>query len=303
MRFMGCDHGTTELRFALDSGSTFSLTREQAASISKSVLLSSVLSGLGIGVDEIGLVALSYSMGDGIDEITPISRVMNRGVVSQSGAGDHVGGGTRWYDAVKSSGIPAVVVPGLHRGNYGDARFNVFSHGASGEKVGLCFGLLANGYRNFLVGDVSANTVSLAVRDGILLGAIDAPIFAPGTRQGPLDVELIRRVDDGEYTADGAFSSAGPVNRRTFTSTGDADASIALFAAMELAGLGLLVPDAEIFLAGSLGSNTPFIKEVSGLLGRKVESLDVFAAARGMAALAVEMNSGANNIMGLRVIQ
>ena len=270
--------------------------------MSEKELLSAVISGLGVDLDDVGLVALSYSMGDGIDEITPISLVKNRGVVSQRGAGAHVGGGTRWYDAIESSGIPAVVVPGLHRGNYGDARFNVFSHGASGEKIGLCFGLLAEGHENFLVGDISANTVSLAVRNGTLLGAIDAPIFAPGTTQGPLDVELIRRVDDGECTANRAFSSAGPVKKRTFTSNGDADASIALFAAMELAGLGLLVPDAEIFLAGSLGSSSLFVKEVSRLLGRKAGSLDVFAAARGMAALAGEVNSGTNNIMGIRIM-
>ena len=133
MRFMGCDHGTTELRFALDSGSNFSLTRGQAADMSEKELLSAVISGLGVDLDDVGLVALSYSMGDGIDEITPISLVKNRGVVSQRGAGAHVGGGTRWYDAIESSGIPAVVVPGLHEVALSLARGGQDGHGRPGS--------------------------------------------------------------------------------------------------------------------------------------------------------------------------
>jgi len=303
LNFIGCDHGTTELRFALETGTTFSLARERAANTGEEQLLSEVLSELDVHPDEVGLFALSYSMGDAIDGITRIDEVKKRGVLPQGGTGAHVGGGTRWYDAVASSGLPAVVVPGLHRRNYRDDRFGVYSHGASGEKVGLCFGLAYRGRSDFLVGDVSSNTVSLAVRGGLLLGAIDAPIFAPGTTQGPLDVELLRKVDGGSFTANRAFSSAGPMPRGIFESSEDAEEAIALFAAMELAGLGLLVPDAEIFLTGSLGSKPGFAARVSELLGRAVSTLDRFAAAKGMAVLARAVYSGAEDVMGLKVLR
>ena len=299
--FIGCDHGTTALRFAVNGGATFSMERERAAGMEASALLSTVLSSLDVRASDVGLIALSYSMGDAIDAITPIRLVRDRGVCSQQGAGAPVGGGTRWYDAVAASGLPAVVVPGVHRGTYGDPRFRVFSHGASGEKVGLCFGVAASGHRDFVVADVSANTVSLAVRGGVLLGAIDASIFAPGTRQGPLDVELLRRVDGGELTADQAFSSAGPMSRRVFPSAEEAEDAVALFAAMELAGLGLLTPGGEAFLAGGLGSNPDFSARVSRLLGRPATPLGEFAAARGMAALARAVHGGAEDALGIPV--
>jgi hypothetical protein len=51
--------------------------------------------------------------------------VENRGVISREGAGVHIGGGTNVYDAIEESGMPAVIVPGIHRGNYGHPCFRV----------------------------------------------------------------------------------------------------------------------------------------------------------------------------------
>ncbi len=68
-------------------------------------------------------------------------------------------------------------------------------------------------------------------------------------RHGALDVDAIRRIDLGEETANQAFLHAGvgytmPESERLRT--------IAMFAAMECAGLLLLAPDATVVLAGSL---------------------------------------------------
>ena len=72
-------------------------------------------------------------MGDGISKITDISKVENRGVINLEGIGKKVGGGTKVYDEIKNSKIPAVVIPGLHdRIESMDKRFNaLFSHIAS----------------------------------------------------------------------------------------------------------------------------------------------------------------------------
>ena len=104
--FIGIDHGTTAMRFAGESGK-FKISREAAKEFSIQDL--SKLSPL----EEIEGIAICYSMGDNISSITGISKVKNRGLISQDGAGQHIGGGTRVFDEVAKSGIPAIVIPGL----------------------------------------------------------------------------------------------------------------------------------------------------------------------------------------------
>ncbi|MFQ6105632.1 MAG: methanogenesis marker 12 protein, partial [Candidatus Hydrothermarchaeaceae archaeon] len=53
-------------------------------------------------------------MGDGISKITDIRKVKNRGVLAGR-TGKYIGTGTRVFDEIKASGMPAVVIPGLHR--------------------------------------------------------------------------------------------------------------------------------------------------------------------------------------------
>ena len=72
----------------------------------------------------------------------------------------------------------------------------------SPEKVGLAYGVFRGKSQSFIVCDASSNTVTFAVLQGKIIGAIDAPIFAPGLMQGPLDVRGHKRCrlreDDGE---------------------------------------------------------------------------------------------------------
>ena len=119
-----------------------------------------------------------------------------------------MGGGTRVFEAIKGSGWPAIILPGIHRGSDIDPRLKVFSHGMSPEKVGLAYGCIS-GARQLHRSDASSNTVTFAVLKGKIIGALDAPIFAPGLVQGPLDVEAIREVDSGEMTANEAFTRGG----------------------------------------------------------------------------------------------
>ena len=287
--YLGIDHGTTAMRFATESGA-FKLPRPDACAFELAGL--ERLGPLG----SIEGCALCYSMGDGISAITPIERVQNRGIVSREGAGEHVGGGTRVFDVMASSGIPTVVIPGLHRDSPTDPRFKVYSHQTSPEKIGIAYLAALEHGPDVVVADISSNTVSLAVRDGRLLGALDACVFAPGMRHGALDVAAIRRIDRGEETANQAFLHAGvaytlPEHERL--------GAIALFAAMECAALLLLAPEATVVLAGSLAPSVS--DEVAGLLGRPVKVRDEWAAARGLVRIARDVFGGADEILVIPV--
>ncbi len=287
--FIGIDHGTTAMRFSTGT-EEFKISREEARHFSAGDLAR--LSPL----DEIEGIAVCYSMGDGIPAVTDIGNVENRGVISREGAGKHIGGGTRVYDEIKESGLPAVVIPGLHRGSPTDPRFKAYSHQASPEKIGILYEVSHDLGDDVVVCDASSNTVTLLVTGGRITGAFDACIFAPGTRHGALDVDAIRRIDRGESTANDAFLHAGvnhsmPPELRVET--------MAMFAAMECAAMLLINPGAKVALAGSMG---PAIAPgVEALLSRKVAVYDEWCAARGLARIARDVFSGATGILGLAV--
>jgi putative methanogenesis marker protein 12 len=285
--FIGIDHGTTAMRFAGETGE-FKVSREDAKHFTITDLTRIC------PLPEIEGIAITYSMGDNISAITDIRKVKNRGIVSREGAGKHIGGGTRVFDEVEKSGIPTVVIPGLHRGSPTDPRFKVYSHQASPEKCGIAYEVCNVLGGDVVVSDVSSNTVTLLVTGGKLVGAFDACIFAPGTLHGALDVDALRRVDAGECTANEAFQHAGtdfslPEPERV--------RAIAMFSAMECAALLLLNHHAKVALAGSLA---PVIApEVKTLLQREVTVYDEWCASRGLSKIARDVFSGTPSILGL----
>jgi putative methanogenesis marker protein 12 len=287
--FIGIDHGTTAMRFAGESGK-FKITREAAKKFTIQDL--SRLCPL----DEIEGIAICYSMGDNISSITGIHQVKNRGLISQDGAGQHIGGGTRVFDEVAKSGLPAVVIPGLHRGSPTDPRFKAYSHQSSPEKIGIAYEVCHAIGDNAVISDVSSNTVTLLVSAGKLVGAFDACIFAPGLLHGAIDVDAIRRIDAGVCTANEAFQHAGV----KFSLPGDERLrSVAMFAAMECAALRLLNSQARIALAGSLA---PVIApDVKSLLGLEVAVFDEWCASGGLVRIAHDVFSGCTSILGLDV--
>jgi putative methanogenesis marker protein 12 len=287
--YIGIDHGTSAIRFS--SGENyFRITREEARDFQWQDL------GSLCPLEEIRGIALTYSMGDGISRITPIDRVEGRGIRSREGAGKHIGGGTRVFDQILESDLPAVLIPGLHRDSPTDTRFRVYSHQASPEKIGIAYRVSDDLGMNFIVSDVSSNTVTLLVKDGLITGGFDACIFAPGLEHGALDVDAIRRVDAAMSTANEAFLRAG-VNY-TLTESERLPA-LALFSAMECAALLLLNPGARIALAGSVG---PLIsREVSDLLGLEVAVYDEWCASSGLALIARDVFSGKRKILGISV--
>jgi putative methanogenesis marker protein 12 len=308
--FLGVDHGTKAIRFATEEGRCWELSRVQASELSPQEILQGIRQNLGIM--KVDLAALTYSMGDGLTRIVRLQDAENRGLVQQDGAGLHVGGGTRVFEAIKASGWPTVLLPGIHRSSDVDARMKVFSHGMSPEKVGLAYGVFREGVKSFIISDASSNTVTMGVARGRIVGAIDAPIFAPGLIQGPLDVEAIRRVDASVMSANQAFTTGGIVSkmgRRSLEECTPGERSsaletLALFVAMEISAMTVLLSDLGercpvVYLAGSPAD---LIRErVSKLLRGDILVLDRCAAARGCACIAQDIHAGEREMLGLVV--
>jgi putative methanogenesis marker protein 12 len=307
--FLGIDHGTTAIRFSTPEGRGFEIPRREAAKISSEGIVRLVEKNLG---SEISLAALSYSMGDGLARVTRIEDAPNRGLRQQDGAGLHVGGGTRVFDAVISSGWPAVLLPGIHRGSDVDSRLKVFSHGMIPEKVGLAYSVLKKGRESFIVCDASSNTVTFAVHRGRIVGALDAPIFAPGLLQGPLDVDAIRAIDAGKMTANEAFNFGGILPKLGYASLAEcpedlrsfALESLGLFAAMEISAMKIIMrdvgePSPAILVAGD--PSEKIRSRVSALLEGDVLALGKLDAAVGCAMVAEDVFYGAGSILGIKV--
>lgn len=291
--FIGIDHGTTAMRFA-GNDAVFKIPRREATGFQIQDLAE--LDPVS-GIEGIEGIAVTYSMGDNFSSIMPVSRLQNRGLVSREGAGEHTGGGTRVFDVVRESGIPAVAVPGLHRGSPTDPRFKVYSHQASPEKIGIAYEVTRHLGPDCIICDISSNTVSLLVKNGRIVGGFDACVFAPGRVHGALDLDAIRSVDCGELRANDAFLRAGV----EFSLPEDQQIpALAMFAAMECASLALLAPGAPVALCGSLAQAVrPGVAE---LLGTDVLVLDEWTAAKGLCALAEAVFSEhAPEILGIPV--
>jgi putative methanogenesis marker protein 12 len=313
---LGVDHGTRAIRFANSEGKCYVIPREVAGGLAPSEITDRIREAFDLdtgasGAEKVELLALCYSMGDGLTEIVKIEDAENRGVISQDGAGLHVGGGTKVFDAVRESGWPAILLPGIHDRSEIDPRMKVFSHGASPEKVGLAYKVFKDGKRDFIISDASSNVVTIGVAAGRIAGAIDAPIFAPGLLHGPLDVAAIRNVDAGKMTANEAFTRGGILRKRGLTLKSctpeekeAAFEALALYAAMELAAMGVLLrdlgaPAPALYLAGDPASR--IASRVSELLVREVLPLASCDAALGCALIAEDVYGGAREVLGLNV--
>jgi len=307
--FIGVDHGTIGIRFAgIEDNEMriFELSREEAARMDAEAIVDRVETGLETRTEAIELIALTYSMGDGFSRIKKIEKVNNRGLSGEGGAGTRIGGGTNVFDAIKNSGIPTIMIPGIHaRSESIDPRMRFFSHCASPEKVGVAYHIYKKGFEHFIFSDISSNTVTICVANGVIIGGIDACIGAPGLYQGPIDLQLIRDIDSGKLSAGEAFANAGVMRKRI---TADALATLSLFVAMEISAMRVLMNDYgicisanAIFLTGSEGEKEEMKERIDQLLDVKTQTLTRYSAAIGCAEIARDVYYGKNEIMGIKV--
>lgn len=331
MVFVGMDHGTTGVSFTVlhQTPQHLKIGRDELSS--GEVLAMEELSKI-VDLDSIQLMAITYAMGDGLSEIKPLEKVKNRGILSIEGAGKVTGGGTAVYEEIEQSGIPTILIPGLHQGTPClDPLFQAaYSHHASAEKVSICYNAhLETGYDNFIVSDISSNTVSLLLENGKIRGAVDACLGSMGIVHGPLDLKMIREVDEGLRTANQCFSHAGAVkvagidvkvaNAKDILfqmyQEGDPKAELALETmlmtiAMEIWGLAGIAhnPMEGVVLTGSVGSmQEPF--DFFGNLKDKVEDigevvmLPPTSGSVGSAQIARAVFEGTQDILGIEIIQ
>jgi len=329
MVFVGMDHGTTGISFTVlrDPPEHLKIGRDEVSSGEVSAM--EELSRI-VDLDSIQLMAITYAMGDGISKITPLEQVKNRGILSIEGAGKVTGGGTAVYEEIEKSGIPTVLIPGLHQDTPSmDPCFRAaYSHHASAEKVSICYNAhLETGFKNFIVSDISSNTVSILLEDGKIRGAVDACLGSMGIVHGPLDLKMIRDVDDGLRTANQCFSRAGAVKVAGIDEKvahakdvllekyqeGDPQAELALETmlitiAMEIWGLaGIARNEMEgVVLTGSVGSmQDPF--DFFGALKDEVEDigevvmLPPTSGSVGSAQIAKAVFEGTVDILGIGV--
>lgn len=269
-----------------------------------------------ISLEKLELVGLTYSMGDAINKITSIQRVKNRGVLPGK-AGEATGVGRRVYDEIASSGLRAVVIPGLHRNVAAlDPRFRaLYSHCASAEKVSLCYhAYLRTRAENLIVSDVSSNTVTIGIKDGRFLGAVDACLGAPGLFHGPLDLEALRSVDAGLLKANEAFSRGGVTKisgaedaKRVLKPKDERDKlaleALVMSVLMEIYGfLSLLTPEA-IVITGWAGVSSSVYERLRASLEdvAPVHRLNGYAAAKGSAEIARDIIAGKKDFLGILV--
>jgi len=328
--FVGMDHGTTGVSFSIiDNEIThFKISREDSSSGKVSAV--EELSKR-VDFDSIDLMAITYAMGDALTGITPIEKVKGRGILSMEGAGKVTGGGTAVYDEIENSDIPTVVIPGIHKTTPClDEKFKAaYSHHASSEKVSICYNaFLETGFKNMIVSDISSNTVSILIEDRIIKGAIDACLGGMGIMHGPLDLEMLRDIDDGIRTANECFSRAGAVKIADIDEKvskmkdkiiqnyldGDEKAKLAIETmimtiVMEIYGLAGIAKNVDgIVLTGSTGSMEEPIN-VFGAIKKEIKDIAPVvkigerSGSLGSAQIARAVFMGEKDILGIPVFK
>ncbi len=326
------DHGTTGISFCIlsDEGDVievFKIGREE----SKKGLVS-VTDEITKRVDlnTVKLMAITYAMGDGISQILPTEKVTDRGILSINGAGKVTGGGTSVFDELEQMDIPSVMIPGLHKDStsLNELFRAAYSHQASPEKVSISYNAVKEtGWSNFIVADISSNSVNILIEDGKIKGAIDACLGAMGVVHGPLDLEMIRDIDENNASANGCFSHAGAIKIAGIDGKvanmkdqllenyrqGDEKAKLAIdtlimTVAMEIAGLDVVCENEieGIVLTGSIGSATEpfdFKDEINRYFKNKYELkvISKESGAIGAAQIAMDVYNGGKEILGIEV--
>ena len=332
MVFIGMDHGTTGISFCImsDDGNivdVFKIGREESK---KGLVSASEELKKRVDIDSAKLMAITYAMGDGINQILPTNKVKDRGILSINGAGKVTGGGTSVFSELEQLDIDSIMIPGLHKdSNSLDKLFKAaYSHQASPEKVSISYNAFKEtGWSNFIVADISSNSVDILIENNKIKGAIDACLGAMGIIHGPLDLEMIRDIDENNASANDCFSHAGAVKIAGIDGKvanmknqlldnykkGDEKAQLAIdtlimTVAMEIAGLDVVCENEieGIVLTGSIGSSTePFDfkdkinKYVKNKYPLKVISSE--SGAIGAAQIAMDVYNGAKEILGIEV--
>ncbi|MDR2967356.1 MAG: methanogenesis marker 12 protein [Methanobacteriaceae archaeon] len=332
MVFIGMDHGTTGISFSIMSNEgeiidSFKIDREDSKA-GKVSAIDEIIKR--VDIRSIKLMGITYGMGDGLNYIQSLDTVNKRGILSINGAGKVTGGGTSVYSEIENSKIPSILIPGLHKNSPSlDRLFKAaYSHQGSSEKVSISYyAYLKTKWKNMIIADISSNSVNILVENGKIRGAIDACLGAIGIVHGPLDLEMIRNIDEGKLTANEAFSTAGAIKIADINTKvayikdellkkfveGNNEVKLAIdtlvmTVAMEIFGLIGIAKNKinGIVLTGSLGSmKSPidFEKELNKYLKNQfpIKILSSESGSIGSTLIARDVYSGKKDILGIEV--
>lgn len=332
MVFIGMDHGTTGISFCImsDDGDVievFKIGREESK---KGLVSAAEELDKRVDFDDVKLMAVTYAMGDGINKILPIDEVEDRGILSINGAGKVTGGGTSVFTELEMLNIDSIMIPGLHKNStsLNELFRAAYSHQASPEKVSISYNAFKEtGWSNFIVADISSNSVDILIENGKIKGAIDACLGAMGIVHGPIDLEMIRNIDENGISANDCFSHAGAIKIAGIDGkvanmkdqllenyrNGDEKAKLAIdtlimTVAMEIAGLDVVCENEieGIVLTGSVGSATEpfdFKEEINKYFKNKydLKVISKESGAIGAAQIAMDVYNGKKEILGIEV--
>ena len=332
MVFIGMDHGTTGISFCImsDDGDIvdiFKIGREESK---KGLVSATEEIKKRVDIEDVKLMAITYAMGDGINKILPTDKVEDRGILSINGAGKVTGGGTSVFSELEQLNIDSIMIPGLHKNStsLNELFRAAYSHQASPEKVSISYNAVKEtGWSNFIVADISSNSVDILIEDGKIKGAIDACLGAMGIVHGPIDLEMIRDIDENNASANECFSHAGAIKIAGIDGkvanmkdqllenyrNGDEKAKLAIdtlimTVAMEIAGLDVVCENEieGIVLTGSIGSATEpfnFEDEINKYFKNKydLKVISKESGAIGAAQIAMDVYNGKKEILGIEV--
>ena len=332
MVFIGMDHGTTGISFCImsDEGDVIDIFKIGREESKKGLVSASQELTKRVDLDSVKLMAITYAMGDGISKILPADQVKDRGILSINGAGKVTGGGTSVFSELQELNIPSIMIPGLHKDSTSlDELFRAaYSHQASPEKVSISYNAIKEtGWSDFIVADISSNSVDILIEDGKIKGAMDACLGAMGIVHGPIDLEMIRDIDENNASANDCFSNAGAIKIAGIDGkvanmkdqllenyrNGDENAKLAIdtlimTVAMEIAGLDVVCNNEieGIVLTGSVGSATEpfnFEDEINRYFKNKypLKVISKESGAIGAAQIAMDVFKGKKEILGIEV--
>lgn len=321
--YVGIDHSTTGVKTAIlrDDGSVSKFTIDRTPSEDGEWSFLRRLSDH-VDLDAIELVANGYSYGDDFSRIRDIESLDERGVVDHIGAGHGFGTGTKVFDELAESDLPVVMFPGVHNGL--DTLHHYFQHysvysGADTVAMSRYAEQLLSEERGdsetFVATCVSSSSMATLVHDGVIKGGF----HWLGLIHGHVDIELLRKIRDGEQEPNDVFMRSGLIYRsgksfENIKGVPEEDLLECVYWAT-LQNVNALAP-----FANNIGDSTLDGVVLSGRLARVEEPIDMqtrltsdldhlapvhvtpdFSTAVGAALIARDVCEGESDVLGIPV--
>jgi len=320
--YLGIDHSTTGVKLAIRNSErtiqTARASREKLGGWDEYQILRFIRDT--VDENQIKRAAISYSYGDAISSIQEIDSVSERGVIDTVGMGYSTGGGSKVFDALASSEIPTVVLPGIHREIESlHPYFQHYSLLAGPDK----YASIRAAFERFKVESESEGAyiwagISSSVVAGLVLeGKIRGLFHWIGLVHGWPDLEEIRRI--GTHGYEDIISRAGILGKRgqkiSTVKGGQPEDVLQMVEWATKHNISSLIPfideydnqelDAIVLTGRFLRQSGEYDLNRSlyewGTQKASVYVIEPYASARGAALIAQDVSEGKKEILGIDV--